>query len=47
MAKLSFASYFYRNALDDRAGDLFSATETSLLKASETDVFTKDINIFA
>ncbi|XP_026738566.1 kinesin-associated protein 3 [Trichoplusia ni] len=36
-----------RNALDDRAGDLFSATETSLLKASETDVFTKDINIFA
>ncbi|CAH0603200.1 unnamed protein product [Chrysodeixis includens] len=36
-----------RNALDERAGDLFSATETSLLKSTENDVFTKDINIFA
>ncbi|KAJ8726297.1 hypothetical protein PYW07_000995 [Mythimna separata] len=36
-----------RNTLDDRADDLYGGTENSLVKSTENEAFSKDINIFA
>ncbi|KAJ8729488.1 hypothetical protein PYW08_001069 [Mythimna loreyi] len=36
-----------RNTLDDRADDFYGGTENSLVKSTENDAFSKDINIFA
>lgn len=39
--------YFFRNNLDDHADDFYGGTENSLVKSTENDAFSKDINIFA